>query len=341
MLSSFLRAVVAVLHVSRHAVAHRICFTVPQEENAMRSWLFVRVAVVIVTLAVACASSPAGGVTVTGRVVLGYGNHSPVEDLPLWIGTQSQGEPTTRTSADGEFTLIDLPIGTVNIVDDHLTFQVPVTSSGERIDLGLLKYPLMHPPTYYMQEPSLLTNLSILSEGQSVQFSVCLTDNAWSRPTEQEQRNQVWSKRPFNQQGDQHLKWWFRQPAAIYDTMDIFTQSFPDGPRLDDLASDWLYLLGMWTGKRLSPSECSYDSQALDDLLDRKQIEVWLLDYRANSVRRVGEHFAVEVSLAKGFQIIRFAGNEGAVAIHVVMNDREIIRLPKFCRGAANLDCSG
>jgi hypothetical protein len=83
--------------------------------------------------------------TAIGRIVLGYGDHSPVAGLPLWLGRESHGEPVTRTNAKGEFTLTGLPVGQViDVADDHLFFQINVTSSGI-IDLGTLEYPLIHP----------------------------------------------------------------------------------------------------------------------------------------------------------------------------------------------------
>jgi hypothetical protein len=88
-----------------------------------------------------------GGATAIGRIVLGYGDHSPVAGLPLWLGKESRGQPVTRTNANGEFTLANLPVGQViDVVDDHLTFQIVVTSGGI-IDLGMIEYPLIHPPT--------------------------------------------------------------------------------------------------------------------------------------------------------------------------------------------------
>ena len=83
--------------------------------------------------------------TAIGRIVLGYGDHSPVPNLPLWIGKESIGPPVARTDEKGEFTLTDLPVGQViNVVDDHLAFQFKVESSGI-IDVGTFEYPLIHP----------------------------------------------------------------------------------------------------------------------------------------------------------------------------------------------------
>jgi hypothetical protein len=271
------------------------------------------------------------GAVAVGRVVQGYGSHGPVAGLPLWIGTESRGDPTTWTDADGEFVLTGLPTGLVDVVDSHLTFQIQVDSPGESIDLGTLKYPLIHPPVYYWWTPKPLPSLTrALSEGPLVQFEVCHTDTTWHRPTEQEQRAQVWSKRPFSNKDEQFLRRWFQQPAVVYSTMDIFVQSFPDGPRLDSVGSDWRYLLGLWTSADflLSGSECAYGPQELEDLLARRKIEVWLLDYRANGVKQFGEHFIIEATPSPGFQVIRFAGNEGVMLVHVIAGNEEIVQLP-------------
>ncbi|HSA99479.1 MAG TPA: hypothetical protein VLE49_02435 [Anaerolineales bacterium] len=83
--------------------------------------------------------------TAVGRIILGYGDHSPVPNLPLWLGKESQGQPTTYTDANGKFVLTGLPVGqTIDVVDDHLAFQFNITSSGI-VDVGTFEYPLIHP----------------------------------------------------------------------------------------------------------------------------------------------------------------------------------------------------
>jgi hypothetical protein len=294
--------------------------------------------------------------TATGRVILGFGEHSPVTDLPLWIGTESQGEPATRTTGDGEFTLTDLPAGLVDVVDSHLAFQVAVSSTNATVELGLLKYPLFHPPAYYWWTAEPLPDPAALLEAeQPVEFSTCLTDPAWQRPAEQVERETVWSHRPFSDKPDEWLRGWLEQPAVIYDSIDQFVQSFPGGPDLDPLAADWRYLLGLWSGQDIvADSDCSYVGPALEDLLARRQIEVWLLGYRATSVGRLdkdaveydastlcdpaqrsctqrpGYHFAVHIKPADGFQVIRFPGVEDVVAVHLVDKyGKELVQLPQ------------
>jgi hypothetical protein len=310
-------------------------------------------------MAASFAFSPAPlsqqGGTATGRAILGYGAHSPVAGLPVWVGTQSQEEPATRTGGDGEFTLTGLPAGLADVVDSHLAFQVPLSSTGATIDLGLLKYPLFHPPAYYGWIAAPLPNpATLLEREQPVTFSTCLTDPAWQRPAEPVQQDMVWSWRPFSDKPDGWLREWFEQPAVIYDTIDQFVQSFPGGPNLDPLAADWRYLLGLWNGKDIvAASDCSYAGPALEDLLARRQIEVWLLGYRATGVGRLDKHaveydasalcdpaqrgctqrpahhFTVHVAPADGFQVIRFAGVEDVVAVHLVNgNGKQLTQLP-------------
>ncbi len=271
------------------------------------------------------------GSAVFGRVIWGYGDHRPAGRLPLWIGKESPGEPATYTSDDGYFALTHLPTGPVDVVDDHLTFQVTIPGEGTPVYPGQLKYPLIHPPTYYYQSPAPLPSLAtLLDKGQSIDFSTCLTDSAWKRPTTRAQRDKVWSKRPFSDASAEWLRWWFNQPALIYDTTDQFVQSFPDGPNLDFLLSDWRYLSGLWnTADIVAQSGCPYDRRSLEDLLARRQTEVWLLGYHALRVQQLGNHFVVRVTPATGYQIVRFPGIEDAIAVHLVENEREILQLPQ------------
>lgn len=86
-------------------------------------------------------TSPA---TAIGQIILGYGDHGPVPNLPLWLGKESQGQPTAYTDENGKFVLIGLPVGqTIYVVDDHLAFQFNISSSGI-IGVGTFEYPLIH-----------------------------------------------------------------------------------------------------------------------------------------------------------------------------------------------------
>ena len=98
-------------------------------------------------LAAASATPPlVGTALIFGRIVLGYGDHSPVADLPLWLGPQSSGPPAARTNANGEFALDHVPSDQVaQVTDDHLAFRVDVSCACP-VDVGTLEYPLVHPP---------------------------------------------------------------------------------------------------------------------------------------------------------------------------------------------------
>jgi len=281
-------------------------------------------------------------VTITGQVILGFGSHDPVAELPLWIGLESKGEPVTKTNEDGTFILTDLPVDqTIYVVDSHLDFEVPPTSGGE-VDLGLLKYPLIHPPASYWKTPEPISDLStIIIEGYAVDYRICQADKTWQHPSRAVQQREVWEKRPFREKGEQFLTHWFEQPAEIYDTADIFVQSFPGSLQLDELGSDWHYLLGLWTKTdfSLGGSGCEYGRQELEDLLARREIEVWLLEYQAEKVWRWQDHFLVAVKPESGYQIIRFPGNEGPLTVHIVAGREEIIQLPNYCGSAENSGC--
>jgi hypothetical protein len=308
---------------------------------------------------------PAQGATARGRVIAGFGRHLPVAELPLWVGAEPTGEVRRRTDENGAFVLTGLQPGLTRVRNSHLAFEVPVAAITDTIDLGLLKYPLVHPPHYYFWTAAPLPEPSrLLDQGQEIGFIVCYTGASWQRPGEQEQQARVWSQPPFNQHSPEWLAWWFNRPAALYNGEDQFTQRYPGGPDLDPLAADWRYLLGLWTDPALEfgPAEgllspqtaCPYDGQSLEDLLLRRQLEVWLLGYRATGVQWLakdaagydetrlcdpaertcteasGHHYAVRVTPAAGYQIIRFPGVEDVLAVHLVgENGQELLTLPE------------
>jgi hypothetical protein len=295
-----------------------------------------------------------GGATLTGQVIAGYGNHQPISGLPLRVRQKGDGGWDTYTDGNGQFTLTDLPVGDVIVEDDHLIFQVTIDSPTQSIDLGKLKYPLIHPPDYYWWQAAPLADPGqLLRDGQAVAFVVCTADSNWVRPDLQAQREQVYTRLPFSQLNeDRFIK--FEQVAVLYDTVDVTQQSYPGGLNLDEVGADWLYLTGLWTAARdpLTNSNCSYAPGDLGSLLDRSQLEVWLFGYRATGVQeldkedaefadgalcdpsersctvRSGYHYAVNVVPASGFQIIRFAGEQDVVAIHIVESGKEILALP-------------
>ena len=302
---------------------------------------------------------------VTGQVVEGYGRHDPIPGLSLWIAPQTSGYPVAGTTdTNGRFQLTDLPVGeviTIN-VGPHLSFPVLLTSTYQTVDLGVLKCPTMHPPNVYYWTPYAVRDLAQLtSRGEKLSFVVCKQDALWQRPTEAEQRDYVWSKTPFRERETNYLRLRFQDSAILYDSIDLFYQGFTEGLRLDALGAERIYLSGLWTAAS-SPvelSDCVYTPEALEDLFERKQIEVWLLGYRATEVyalgaadadidedtwcdshertctARPGYHYAVVVQPAPGYQAIRFDGHQSAMAVHVMVEGREITQLPQ--RGSATI----
>ncbi len=294
------------------------------------------------------------GATITGQVITGFGDHRPFAGLPLRIRQKNNNDWDTYTDGDGFFTLTNLPLGRVDIDDSHLFFQVSITSTSHVMDLGKLRYPLIHPPLYYWWQAAPLSDLNqLLKDGKTVDFKVCKADPDWVRPNIEMQRQQVYRRPPFNQMGEERFQK-YEQIAVLYNTIDETSQSFPGGPNLDGLGADWLYLTGLWATPRnpLSSSNCSYAPAELQSLLDRSQLEVWLFGYRATYVQeldkevgvfdetalcnpdersctfRPGYHYAVHVEPAAGFQIIRFAGKPDVLAIHIIESGKEILALP-------------
>lgn len=195
---------------------------------------------------------------------------------------------------------------------------------------------------------------------------ICHTEPNWPRPTRQTQQAAIWTQRPFSERSMEWLNWWFERKAVFYNSEDQFEQSYPTGPKLDQLTADWRYLLGLWTdhnfkfatndAELLVPqTACLYDSEDLEALLHRRQLELWLIGYRANKVQRLdkaeagydqvtlchpqevtcaerpGHHFSVQVAPAPGYQIIRFAGVEDVLAVHLVDEQgRQLATLPEL-----------
>ena len=88
-------------------------------------------------------SASVEGRTVTGQIVLGYGDHSPVSRALLQL--EPGGPFVAETDQSGRFTLTGIPITQTTVYANHLRFVIP---AGEEayLDLGILEYPLVHPP---------------------------------------------------------------------------------------------------------------------------------------------------------------------------------------------------
>lgn len=240
------------------------------------------------TATLASTDSPSGAM-ISGQIIAGYGDHRPFSELPLRIRQKNSEAWDTYTDGNGYFTLTNLPLGQVDIDDGHLTFQVTITSTSQIINLGKLRYPLIHPPLYYWWQAALLADLNeLFIKGQQIPFQVCITQPDWVRPTIEVEREQVLSKRPFIDLGIQR----YEKPAILYNTIDLTTQSFPDGLNLDALGAEWLYRVGLWNVPNpITHSNCSYDQNTLESLLNRDQLEVWLFGYNVVKSTKVVERF--------------------------------------------------
>jgi hypothetical protein len=94
-------------------------------------------------------TSDGSGRTVTGQIVQGYGDHSPVARALLQLEPGS--EFVAETDANGEFTLNDVPFAETTVYAGHLRFVIPAGEEA-RLDLGTIEYPLVHPPALALVE---------------------------------------------------------------------------------------------------------------------------------------------------------------------------------------------
>jgi hypothetical protein len=294
------------------------------------------------------------GATLTGQVVAGYGDHNPIASLPLRVRRSGKESWDTSTDGEGRFTLTHVPVGQTYIDDSHLTFQTIIDSPVQSIDLGKLKYPLIHPPDYYWWQAAPVADLKeLFDHGVSIDFTVCASDSTWIRPSPEIQRTQVYNQPPFVGLDHKTIER-FERLALLYDTIDVAQQSFPGGLNLDEPGVDWLYLSGLWAASKnpLQHSNCSYSPADLQFLFDRNQLEVWLFGYKASKVQeldkeniefaagalcdpndrrctiRPGDHYAVQVQPAAGYQIIRFSGKPEVLAVQIVESGKELLTLP-------------
>ena len=294
------------------------------------------------------------GAILTGQVVAGYGDHSPVVFLPLRVRRWGKESWDTSTDGGGYFTLTNVPVGPAYIDNSHLTFQVTIDSPTQSIDLGKLKYPLVHPPDYYWWQAAPMADLhDLLGRGIPIDFQICAVEPGWERPSPETQRTQVYNQPPFMGLNQKTIER-FGRLALLYDTVDVIQQSFPGGPNLDEPGVDWLYLSGLWrtSTNPLLHSNCTYTPADLQSLFDRNQLEVWLFGYKASKVLeldkeniefaagalcdpndrsctvRPGDHYAVQVEPATGYQIIRFSGKPDVLAVHIIESGKELLTLP-------------
>lgn len=205
-------------------------------------------------------------------------------------------------------------------------------------------------PEFYTVPVSPVADLNtLMNSGESIMFHVPVRNENWSRPTEADQRAEVWSKKPFEDLPENFLRWWFTQSAVLYDSLDILSSSSEDEYDLSAPRSDWRALTGTWpTWSSSFGSWQDYESGdfaplSSQDYLEGKTIEVWLMSYTAVDVIRAEDHYFIQVSAKPGFEIIRFADpGPGAFQIHIVDGDtgQEITRLPILCNSPEQPECN-
>ncbi|MDT8307839.1 MAG: hypothetical protein RRC07_18035 [Anaerolineae bacterium] len=94
-------------------------------------------------------TSHGSGRTVTGQIVQGYGDHSPVARALLQL--EPGGEFVAETDTDGAFTLNNVPFAETTVYAGHLHFVIPAGEEAH-LDLGTIEYPLVHPPALPLKD---------------------------------------------------------------------------------------------------------------------------------------------------------------------------------------------
>lgn len=89
------------------------------------------------------SSGAGGGRTVTGQIIQSSGDRQPVAGLKLQL--EPGGEFVAETDVNGEFTLSNVPTDETSIYASHLQFVIPAGEEAH-LDLGIIDYPLIHPP---------------------------------------------------------------------------------------------------------------------------------------------------------------------------------------------------
>jgi|GEM_PF-3608141 len=89
------------------------------------------------------------GRTVTGQIVVAYGDHRPVARALLQL--EPGGEFVAETDASGRFTLTNIPFAETTVHASQLQFVIPAGEEAH-LDLGILEYPLVHPPVLPLKE---------------------------------------------------------------------------------------------------------------------------------------------------------------------------------------------
>ena len=128
----------------------------------------------------------------------------------------------------------------------------------------------------------------------AVPFVVCQSSETWTRPSEDEQSQEVWQG-PF---GFRYENW---DPAKLRST--FYEDFFPWHGGSSELF-DSLPLHGLWTAEELSPGDpaCAHGGRVGIEV-----ISVYLLLHEAKEVRLSGNTYRITVeAMPTGFQQVQF-----------------------------------
>lgn len=169
----------------------------------------------------------------------------------------------------------------------------------------------------YVQE-RVPTSAEVLAQGEAVPFQVCLQNPTWIRPTEEEQRKQVWQDPRYG--GEEALKthprW--RENFLLYS----------GGARDEGLLIEWG---GFWKERgRIERSISDLCRERQYTVSVGQQVEIWLKYHHVLQVRRLGKTFVLMVEpRAQGFEAIDFVRPdvEPLVFIFVAPDGKELHRI--------------
>lgn len=169
----------------------------------------------------------------------------------------------------------------------------------------------------YVQE-RVPTPAEVLAQGEAVPFQVCLQNPTWIRPTEEEQRKQVWQDPRYA--GEEALKthprW--RENFLLYR----------GGARDEGLLIEWG---GFWKEQgRIERSTTDLCSERQYLVSVGQQVEIWLKYHHVLRVQRLGKTFVLMVEpRVQGFEVIDFGRPEGEplTFIFVAPDDKEFRRI--------------
>jgi hypothetical protein len=159
----------------------------------------------------------------------------------------------------------------------------------------------------------------VLQQGQDVPYDICLKAKTWLRPTEMEQRQQVWHDPRYG-------------PEEMQKTLPQWTEDFLVYDGGADEQGKFIDWAGFWTaaGQITQKQDGLCQHRQADVSLLGQQEEVWLKYHRLISLKRLDNTvvFVVEPQ-TRGFQAIDFLrqGADTLQLIFVNSDGREIVKI--------------